>query len=63
MMKDSSLSHTVIPFMSLFLFFCFSPFLRCCIWNYVEHILSQRIMYGFMIEISFGYVIFNVFFL
>ena len=27
MMKDSSLSHTVIPFMSLFLFFCFSPFL------------------------------------
>ena len=27
MMTDSSLSHTVIPFQSLFLFFCFSPFL------------------------------------
>ena len=26
-MKDSSISHTAIPFQSLFLFLCFSPFL------------------------------------
>ena len=59
MMKDSSISHPEFVFVLLF----FSFPLCCCIWKYVEHILSLRIKYGFMIKISYGYVIFNVFFL